>query len=200
MQGQELELDLQLVRRVKTGERAAFDSLVDKYKEKTFALAFNMLGNYEDAKDILQEAFVRAYVNIKNFREDSSFYTWFYKILVNLCRDFLRRKSAQRKVFVEPLKTQDDEEAKMIEAADRSPNPSEAALDKEIQAMAEEAINLLSEKQRTVFILRHIQGMKIDEIAKVLNCNESTVKVHLFRAVRNLQKSLLPYLSIRGGI
>lgn len=200
MQGQELKLELQLVRRVKTGERAAFDSLIDKYKEKAFALAFNMIGNYEDAKDILQEAFVRAYVNIKSFRENSSFYTWFYKILVNLCRDFLRKKSAQRKVFVEPLKTQDDEEAEAIEATDSSPDPSEAALDKEIQAMAEEAINLLSEKQRTVFILKHIQGMKIYEIAKVLNCNESTVKVHLFRAVRNLQKSLLPYLSIRGGI
>ncbi len=192
---QNRELELQLVKRVKTGERAAFDCIVDKYKGKAFALAFNIIGNYEDARDVLQEAFVKAYININNFREDANFYTWFYRILVNLCRDFLRKKSAQKRVLVEPLKMQDNEE-EAVDVADTGPDPSQAALNKEIKETADQAIDLLPEKQKTAFILKYIQGMRLNEIAQILDCDESTVKVHLFRAVRNLQKSLAPYLSI----
>lgn len=195
---QNRELELQLVKRVKTGERAAFDCFVDKYKGKAFALAFNIIGNYEDARDVLQEAFIKAYMNINNFREDSNFYTWFYRILVNLCRDFLRKKSAQKRVLAEPLKKQDSEE-ETVDVADTSPDPSQAALNKEIKETVDKAIDLLPEKQKIAFILKYIQGMRLNEIAQMLDCNESTVKVHLFRAVRNLQKSLAPYLSIQGG-
>lgn len=193
------ELELQLVKRVKTGERAAFDSLVDKHKGKAFALAFNIIGNYEDAKDVLQEAFVKAYVSINNFRESSNFYTWFYRILVNLCRDFLRRRSTQRRVLAEPLRMQGSEEEEMFDVAGSGPDPSQAALNKETKEMVDQAINLLPEKQKIVFILRHIQEMKLNEIAQMLDCSESTAKVHLFRAIRSLQKSLLPYLSTSGG-
>lgn len=195
MQNQELEFELQLVKRVKAGERAAFDCIVDKYKGKAFALAFNIIGNYEDAKDISQEAFVKAYMNINNFREDSNFYTWFYRILVNLCRDFLRKKSAQKRVLAEPLKIQDNEE-EAIDVADTSPDPSQAALNKEIKETVDKAIDLLPEKQKIAFILKYIQSMRLNEIAQILDCNDSTVKVHLFRAVRSLQKSLAPYLSM----
>lgn len=198
MQGHEIEL--QLIDRVKKGERSAFNSLVEKYKEKAFALVFNMTGNYEDTKEILQEAFVRTYVNIKDFKGTSNFYTWFYRILVNLCRDFLRKRSVRQRVLAEPLKFQCDEEDRaIVDAVDSKPNPAEAALNKEIRNMVDAAINLLPEKQRMVFILKHIQGMKLNEVATILKCRESTVKVHLFRAVRNLQKSLLPYLSTEGG-
>ncbi|KPK41426.1 MAG: hypothetical protein AMJ78_05575 [Omnitrophica WOR_2 bacterium SM23_29] len=198
MQGHEIELELQLIEKVKKGERFAFDFLVDKYKEKAFALAFNMVGNYEDAKDVLQDAFVRAYVNVKDFRTDSSFYTWFYRILVNLCRDFLRRKSAAKRIRPSPLKLKYEEE-ETIDVVDNRPNPFEVTLSKEVKEMIDEAVNLLPEKQRMVFTLKHIQGLKLNEIAVILNCRESTVKVHLYRAMRNLQKSLLPYLSTAGG-
>lgn len=198
MQSYELELESQIIEKAKKGERSAFDSLVDKYKEKAFALVFNITGNYEDSKDILQEAFVKAYVNVKDFRAGSSFYTWFYRILVNLCRDFLRRKKAQKRFLVEPLEFQyDEEEETSVDIVDSKPNPAEAAVNKEIIDMVDKAIELLPEKQKIVFILRHIQGMKLAEIAAILNCRESTAKVHLFRAVRNLQKSLLPYLSAK---
>ncbi|MFH1778905.1 MAG: RNA polymerase sigma factor [Candidatus Omnitrophota bacterium] len=198
MQGHEVELELQLIEKVKKGERSAFDSLVDKYKEKAFALAFNMVGNYEDAKDVLQDAFVRAYVNIKDFRGSSNFYTWFYRILVNLCRDFLRRRTTVKRVFVSPQMAEGEGE-RNIEVADERPNPLETTLNEEVKQMIDEAMNLLSEKQRMAFILKHIQGLKLSEVAAILNCRESTVKVHLFRAMRNLQKSLSPYLLTAGG-
>ncbi len=198
MQGHKIELESQLIEKVKKGERSAFDSLVDKYKEKAFALAFNMVGNYEDAKDVLQEAFVRAYVNIKDFRGDSNFYTWFYRILVNLCRDFLRRRATVKRVFVSPQMAEGEGE-RNIEVADERPNPLETTLNEEVKQMIDEAIDLLPEKQRMVFILKHIQGLKLSEIAVMLNCRESTAKVHLFRAMRNLQKSLSPYLLTAGG-
>lgn len=198
MQGYEIELESQIIEKAKKGERASFDLLVDKYKERAFALVFNITGNYEDAKDILQEAFVKAYINIKDFRGRSSFYTWFYRILVNISRDFLRRKKAQKGILIEPLKFQYDEEEEIsVDVLDSKPDPAEAAVNKEIIDMVDKAIELLPEKQKIVFILKHIQGMKLTEIAVILNCREATAKVHLFRAVRNLQKSLLPYLSAK---
>ncbi|MFA6357014.1 MAG: RNA polymerase sigma factor [Candidatus Omnitrophota bacterium] len=182
-----MEPDSEIIRRAKNGERAAFDSLVDMHKEKAFALAFSFIGNAEDAKDVLQDAFVKAYVGIINFRGSSSFYTWFYRILVNQCKDFLRKKKAKSGVFLDPLPASEEGGDNAPEAVDLSPGPSQIALDKETRQIINEAISGLPERQKAVFMLKHIQGMKFNEIAETLDCSESTAKVHLFRAIRGLR-------------
>ena len=192
-----MDPELRLIERARNGDRAAFESLVDTHKGKAFALAFHFTGNVEDAKDLLQEAFVRAYVNIKKFRGGSSFYTWFYRILVNLCRDFLRRKRTRIKVLVDAPEPPEEDETP-LEAADRGPGPGEILLNKEIREKVDEAVNMLPERQKSAFILKHMQGMRSGEIASVMDCSESTVKVHLFRATKSLQKFLSPYLVTEG--
>lgn len=193
-----MDSELQLIERARSGERAAFGSLVDIHKGRAFALAFHFTGNAEDAKDVLQDAFVKAYIGIKDFKGASGFYTWFYRILVNLCRDFLRRKKAKTMIFMEPfeLPLEEDDNA-ASEAADKMPDPSEAVVNKEIKEKVDEAVSRLPERQRTVFILKHIQGMRLNEIAAVIDCGESTARVHLFRAEKALQEMLAPYLSAK---
>ena len=185
-----------MIERAKNGERAAFDSLVDMHKEKAFALAFSFIGNVEDAKDVLQEAFVKAYVGVINFRGSSKFYTWLYRILVNQCKDFLRKKKAKSGVFLDPLPISEEDGDGVPEAVDPAPLPSQAVLDRETRQMINEAISGLPEKQKAVFMLKHIQGMKLNEIAETVGCSESTAKVHLFRAVRGLRCKLTKSLTI----
>lgn len=194
-----MDPELLLIERARNGERAAFGSLVDIYKGKAFALAYNFTGNSEDAKDVLQEAFVKAYLNIGKFRGGSAFYTWFYRILVNQCRDTLRKKQARVKVLVDIHEPADEDDAPPVEAVEAGPGPREALLSKEIREKVDEAINTLPEKQKMTFILRHVHGMKLGEIADVIKCSESTAKVHLFRATKSLQKALSPYIKTEGG-
>jgi RNA polymerase sigma-70 factor, ECF subfamily len=195
-----LDSELQLIERARNGERAAFDSLVGIYKGKAFALAYNFTGNTEDAKDVLQEAFVKAYLNIKKFRGGSTFYTWFYRILLNQYKDILRRKRTRIKVLVDAPGPMDENDDAPAEAVDNSPGPGTALLNKEIREKADEAINMLPEKQKTTFILKHMHGMKLSEIAGIIGCSESTAKVHLFRATKNLQKALSPYRASQKSI
>lgn len=194
-----MDSELRLIERARGGERTAFDLLVDMHKGRAFALAFHFTGNAEDAKDLLQEAFIRAYVNIKNFRGGSNFYTWLYRILVNLCRDFWRKKRTRVKVLGDVPEPLSEEDEMPLEPVDNVPGPGKILLNKEIREMVDEAVNMLPERQKAVFILRHVQGMKLEEIAGVINCSESTVKVHLFRATKSLQKVLSPYLKPEGG-
>ena len=194
-----MDPELLLIERARNGERAAFDSLVDISKGTAFALAYNFTGNAEDAKDVLQEAFVKAYLNIKKFRGGSAFYTWFYRILVNQCRDVLRKKQSRLKVLVDTPGPVDEDDEAPVEAVEGGPDPGEALLNKEIREKVDEAINKLPEKQKMTFILRHMHGMKLGEIAGVIRCSESTAKVHLFRATKNLQKALSPYIKTEGG-
>ena len=194
-----MDTELLLIERVRNGERAAFDSLVGIYKGKAFAIAYNFTGNAEDAKDVLQDAFVKAYLNIGKFRGGSAFYTWFYRILVNQCRDVLRKKQTRLKVLVDTPDPVDEEDETPVEAVDSGPGPRESLLNKEIREKVDEAINMLPEKQKMTFILKHMQGMKLSEIAGVIKCSESTAKVHLFRATKNLQKALSPYITTEGG-
>lgn len=186
-----------LIIRAKKGERAAFDSLVEIHKERAFALAYHFTGNPEDAKDLLQEAFVKAYLGIRGFRGGSGFYTWFYRILVNLCRDFLRRKKSRSKVFMEKKASWTGEDTEDTpEPVDSAPDPSEGVLDGETRQLINEALDRLPERQKTVFVLRHLHGMKLSEIAEVIGCSEATAKVHLFRATRGLRCQLTKSLSI----
>lgn len=189
----------ELISRMKQGERTAFDEMVEIYKMKGFSIAFNMVGNCEDARDVLQEAFVKVYLNIKGFRENAQFSTWFYRIVVNCCFDFLRKRQKMNRVFTEPLAGEDGQE-KEPEIPDSSFDPAKTVMAKELSRNLDLCIANLSEKQRTCFVLKHQNGLSAQEISQVIKCNPATVKVHLFRAVNNLRKSLSKYIVQEGGL
>jgi len=192
----DIEKEKTLILRMKQNERSAFDELVYLYRNKGFAVAYNFVGNAEDAKDVLQEAFIKVYLNIKKFKEQAKFSTWFYRIVVNCSLDFLRRRKTMRKVFTQNLL---DEEGKVQQFEDKRYEPGKILMNEELSSVLDNCILELPEKQKVCFILKHQNGLSNQEIAHVLKCTISTVKVHLFRAVRNLQEKLSAYLKTEGG-
>lgn len=183
---------LDLVRRSREGERRAFDELLRLYRVRALGFVTAMIGNFDEAKDILQEGFLRAYEHIGGFRGDAKFQTWLYRILVNLTRDKIRRNRRARKIF-EPMDDSRGEGEEPREFADNSRNPQKEFLCREAAGLIDEAIRELPEQQRLVFSLRHIDGMKLGRIAEVLGCRTGTVKAHLFRATQALRSKLAFY-------
>lgn len=178
--------DEELVALAQKGEREAFEVLMERYKQKAYRIAFDFTRDREEAKDLSQEAFLRAFTHLKGFDLRASFYTWFYRILVNLCLDYRRRRG---RISWEPL----DEKAER--AAERSGTASAFSPDREVMSgeisrKVGVALEALSPKQRTAFILRNHQGLSIHEIAKVMQTAEGTVKAHIHRAVAALRESL----------
>ncbi|HHT9117118.1 MAG TPA: RNA polymerase sigma factor [Candidatus Hypogeohydataceae bacterium YC38] len=171
-----------LIKRIQEGDEEAFTELVERYKEMGFSLAYHFLGNPEDARDVSQEAFAQVYLKIKDFRGESSFKTWFFTIILNLCRKQRRRRASPATLSDSNL-----EEELGLQAQKDVEEEVERA---ELGVAIEKALKELSSKQREVFIMKHMEGMKISEISGVLNCAEGTVKIHLFRAVRALQERL----------
>ncbi|MFN3466943.1 MAG: RNA polymerase sigma factor [Candidatus Brocadiales bacterium] len=172
-----------LIERIKEGDERAFEELVNRYKGMGFSLAYRFLGNPEDARDISQEAFARVYLYIKDFRGESTFKTWFFRIIINLCHRSIsgRQRRAIQSLDLYMEKEMDPQAQEDVEAEVKQ---------KELKAAIEGAVMGLPVKQREVFIMKHMEGMKISEISEVLNCAEGTVKIHLFRAVRALQERL----------
>ena len=179
--------DEELVTRAQKGERQAFEALVERYKQKAYRIAFHFTRDREEAKDLSQEAFLRAFTHLNGFDRRAGFYTWFYRILVNLCLDHRRRRG---RVAWEPL----DEEAASVgaekEIAAATSSPDREAMAKEVSNQVGAALETLPPKQRTAFLLRNHQDLSIREIAKVMRTAEGTVKVHLHRAVIALRQRL----------
>jgi len=186
-----------LVGSVKQGDRSSFDRLVALYQRLGLNVAYGFVGNFEDAKDVLQEAFVKAYLNIKGFQEKSRFSSWFYRIVVNCSLDFLRKRKNVKRMFRDPLTDENGQEVE-LEVPDNRYEPAKTAMTRELGQKLEEGIANLPEKQRLCFILKHQNGLSVVEIAQVIRCRPSTVKVHLFRAVDNLRKNLAKYNLIGG--
>lgn len=182
--------DEELVAAAQKGERRAFEELVERHKQKAYHIAFGFARDREDAKDLSQDAFLKAFANLKNFDGRSSFYTWFYRILVNLCLDYKRRqKRAPADEFDETVEHQMDpsQEPKTARA------PDQHVLAGQFSRKVGSALEALPAKQRTVFILRNHQGLSIKEIAETMETAEGTVKVHLHRAVTALRQSLAEF-------
>ena len=181
-----------LVKRCQAGEREAFNEIVRSYQKKVLNLAYHFLGDYSEAVDLTQDAFIKAYLSIKRFRQESSFYTWLYRITVNLCKNKLkyrqRRGYYQKRSLDEPLELEEGN-LKFELAADR-PNPGEAVVNKEKREMIRRAIDSLDEGHRVVLILRDREMFNYEEIAKVLKCQVGTVKSRLHRARRMLKEKL----------
>lgn len=183
------ESDRQLVYEAKAGNRAAFGTLAQKYQNKVFYLAFDLVGDYEDAKDIAQEAFIKAFEKLDQFEERAQFSTWLYRIAVNLSMDVHRRR--KRKPH-ESL----DENIREIERQKKGEQnleglQSELLLQNVAQRkQLEWALQKLSNHQRVATVLKYFHQKSSREIAAVLDCSENTVRIHLFRALRNLRKHL----------
>jgi RNA polymerase sigma-70 factor (ECF subfamily) len=158
--------------------------------EKAFHIAFDFTRNTETAKDLSQDAFLRAFSNIRQFDGRSSFYTWFYRIVVNLCLDHARRNS---RVAWESLDAT-GEAGEKPQFADTSFLPEQEAIAGEAKRRANKTLETMPKKQRTAFLLRNHQGLSIADIAKVMKTTEGTVRVYLHRAVAALRQSLVEFV------
>lgn len=183
--------DEELVEFCQRGQSQHFELLVHRYMQKAFHIAFGFTRDTESAKDLSQDAFLRAYTRIKQFDGRSSFYTWFYRILVNLCLDYARHHS---KVGWESLDNLSDKPGAERQFADSRSQPEQEAIAGEASRKASETLEAMPNKQRTAFMLRNDQGLSIADIAKVMKTTEGTVRVYLHRAVAALRQSLLEFV------
>lgn len=187
------DVDAALVQRVQSGDMAAFDVLVNKYRERLYALVYHMTSNREDASDLTQEAFIKAFASIQQFKGRSSFYTWLYRIAVNHTLTSLKRLRWRRFFSLEEIR----ENSATSEILERLQVPSTADKSlyiKELQEKLNEAMQKLSHKHRTVVILFEMEGLSHQEIAQIMDCTEGTVRSRLHYAKLELQSHLQEYL------
>jgi RNA polymerase sigma-70 factor (ECF subfamily) len=186
--------DDELIREAQRGDRSSFDALVRRYDQSVLRLALHMLGNEQDAQDVHQDAFIKAYRHLGNFRFECSFYTWLYRIVTNLCLDQLRRRKSRREDPSTVIDSSGEEMDLMANLTDSraSANPARE-LDRKIMGEAiKEALDQLTPRERTVFELKHFQGLKLRTIGEMLSTTEETAKNTLFRATRKLRARLAP--------
>ncbi len=174
-----MDPDRQLVRLAKNGNKAAFGKLARRYRDAVLALAYDFLNDYENAEDVAQDVFMKAFKNIGDFKEKSHFSSWLFRITVNASLDARKSKIRRRKFLI---KKEIYEENDQVLA---QPEWQDGIDDTLINAL-----NKLSEHQQTTIILRYFHDKSVREIADVLDCSESTVRIHLHRAIQKLDKSL----------
>lgn len=184
--------DLELVRRVQRGERAAFDLLVLRYQHKVIKLVARLLRDPAEAEDVAQEAFVKAYRAIGSFRGDSAFYTWLYRIAVNTARNAMA--SRQRRPLDYEADLSESEQSAVESRMKHGDTPEAAALSDEIHQTVNRAVADLPEDLRTAIILREVEGLSYEEIAQAMECPVGTVRSRIFRAREAIDRSLKPLL------
>ena len=188
------EEELAIVRRVQACDVNAYENLVAAYEKTVYNLALRMVGNAQDAEDMAQEAFLKAYNSLDSFRGESKFSVWLYRIVSNVCLDFLRKKN-RRQTYSLSVEDDDGEEAQ-LDIPDEEQSP-EALLEKKLTRDAvRRGLEQLPEDSRQILLLREIQGLSYEEIAQVLNLEAGTVKSRIFRA----RKKLCAFLLADGNI
>ena len=189
-QAREAEMDL--IRAAQAGSRAAFDALVRQYEHQVLRLALHLTGSEHDAEDIYQEAFLKAYRYIGNFRFECSFYTWIYRIVTNLCLDQLRRRKTRREDHAVMVDRSGDEIDLLAGVSDDRAfsNPARELDRKMLAEKIQAALGKLTPRERMVFELKHYQGLRLRTIGEMLNTTEETAKNTLFRATKKLRSQL----------
>ncbi len=185
--------DWELVKEAQADRKRAFDALVLRYQDRIFNLCYRMLGDYDEANDCAQEAFIKAYNNISSFKFKSSFSTWLYRIAVNTCKNNISSLASRMKrkmVRLDNPRRSDDDEEGHIEISDESSNPAEVFEKKEGEMMVQRAIETLPAKQRMLVVLRDIEGKTYEEIADITGFKQGTVKSKLSRARQELRDKL----------
>ncbi len=194
--------DLAIVRRVQQGDRRAFDLLVIKYQRRVERLIARFVRDTDLVQDIAQEAFIRAYRALPQFRGESAFYTWLYRIAVNTAKKQLMTLGRDPVITESALadRREEDDETSGRQLEQRDDETPEAVLaSKEVARVVNEAIDALSEDLRQAIVLREIEGLSYEEIAQAMNCPVGTVRSRIFRAREAIAQRLRPVLDRRGG-
>jgi RNA polymerase sigma-70 factor (ECF subfamily) len=185
--------DTDLIIQAQKGDQSAFEELVYRYDRNVLSVAMKYANDEDDAKDLYQEVFIRVYRGLKNFRFQSEFSTWLFRITTNVCLTYKSRSKEHLRVSIN--KNFDDEESELSTTEELiydGSSPEEISSGTDLGEIVNAAVESLSPKQKMTFILKHYEGYKIREIAEILNCKEGTVKKYLFDAVKNLRKKLSP--------
>jgi len=177
--------ETEIIRRAQDGDMAAFEQLVQTYEKRVLIAAAQICRNQQDAEDVTQDVFLSVYRNIRTFRFEASFYSWIYRITMNTAFNHTRQRKYHE------FLTNDEDEDRYIDVSEEDSTDFSEQTD--FQAFLEEALKKLPEKQRTVFIMRYLQHLKIKEISTILGVGEGTVKKYLFRAQEKLRNLLKPF-------
>jgi RNA polymerase sigma-70 factor (ECF subfamily) len=192
--------DLTLVQRVRSGDQRAFQLLVERYQRKVYAVALGMVKDREEARDVAQEAFVKVYRYLDHFKGDASFYTWLYRITVNISIDAIRKRGGAR-----DERTVEFDESVRLDTAEANlgtlgtalgTNPQKAALRKELGERINLALAQLPEQHRSILLLREVEGMSYEDLARTLDIPKGTVMSRLFHARLKMQKILSEYVEL----
>ncbi len=186
--------DEQLVASAQDGDLEAFDELIGRYKQRIYATVYHMTGNRDDAEDLTQETFIRAYRALGKFRGRSSFYTWIYRIAVNLTVNFLKKNRRLRETALDDLNPAVERDPDYERLLRSEPSPRKQVSLREFQERLNEALQKLSEAHRMVVTLHDIQGVPHGEIARIMGCSEGTVRSRLFYARQQLRGYLSEYV------
>jgi len=178
-----------LVIQAQAGDQRAFQELVSRYQRRVYAIARGMVRNGDDAMDITQDAFIKVHRHLDRFKGTSSFYTWLYRIVVNLCIDHLRRANKSRAVDFDDTRAHE-------QPAELAPRPLEgdplrSLRRQELRQMVERALEMLTAKHRAVILMREVQGLSYTEMAEAMACSKGTIMSRLFHARRRMQQALL---------
>jgi RNA polymerase sigma-70 factor (ECF subfamily) len=184
--------DAVFVTKARSGDTDAFRVLVDRHSRALFRLAFRMTGNEQDAEDVVQESFMRAYRQLGKFDERASFGTWLYRIATNCSLDLVRSRK-RRSENLAPADPEMDDPVLSLPSGD--PTPERMALSSEVRERVADAMQELSATERTAFVLRHFEGMCIEEVSRVLDCQPGAANHSVFRAVQKLRRALEPVVS-----
>ncbi len=182
-----------LVLRAQAGDLSAYDELVRRYQERVYAVVYHMTSNHEDANDLAQESFIKAYQALKSFKGNSSFFTWVYRIAVNRTINFLKQRKNRGHMSLDDLDFQAEHDPDLVALVSEKTPRRDLNL-AELQEKLNAAMQKLSEDHRLVVTLHDIQDMSHDEIAKIMDCNVGTVRSRLYYARQQLQGHLSDYL------
>ena len=186
-----------LVDRISSGDSTAFQEFVDRYKKKIYYIAYDITGDHNDAEDVSQEVFIKVFRSLKTFRRNAKISSWLYQISVNASIDLLRKKSSKPEKSMDDIERADIQES-LPGSGTRAQNPERSAEDFLIQKHISQALQKVSPKERSEFVMRHYNELKIREIAEILSISPGTVKALFYRATRKLRKELSFYLGNPG--
>jgi RNA polymerase sigma-70 factor (ECF subfamily) len=189
--GREAVDDRDLVLAAQRGDREAFRTLFERYHRRAYALAFGVVRHQDDALDVVQDAFIKAHKYLDKFEGNSSFYTWLYRIVMNLAIDHLRKHRRVRPVELDEARLDESSVDEGLLPKMLGGNPGRALMDKEIRARIDTALGELSENHRSVLVMRELEGLSYEEMAKAMGCSKGTIMSRLFHARKNMQARLI---------
>ncbi|MEO8705111.1 MAG: sigma-70 family RNA polymerase sigma factor [Kofleriaceae bacterium] len=182
--------DHDLVLAARKGDRDAFRTLFDRYHRRAYGLAFGVLRHQDDALDVVQDAFIKAHKYLDKFEGNSSFYTWLYRIVMNLAIDHLRKHRRIKPVELDESRMEEGAAEGLLPRI-LGGNPGRALQDKEIRGRIDRALEELSDNHRSVLVMRELEGLSYEEMAQAMDCSKGTIMSRLFHARKNMQKRLL---------